>query len=80
MSVQALDFLDKLLRYDHQDRLTAKEAMVVFHDRLFIFVSPLFDGYGICMLYLVKMNFFFFFFWSDIHLSASKNFLISYQP
>ncbi|KAG1463103.1 hypothetical protein G6F46_001049 [Rhizopus delemar] len=24
----ALDFLDKLLRYDHQERLTAKEAMV----------------------------------------------------
>jgi serine/threonine protein kinase len=27
--VQALDFLDKLLRYDHQDRLTAREAMVI---------------------------------------------------
>lgn len=24
---EAIDFLDKLLRYDHQDRLTAKEAM-----------------------------------------------------
>ncbi|KAI8016788.1 Casein kinase II subunit alpha-2 [Camellia lanceoleosa] len=24
---KAIDFLDKLLRYDHQDRLTAKEAM-----------------------------------------------------
>ena len=24
---EALDFLDKLLRYDHQDRLTAREAM-----------------------------------------------------
>jgi serine/threonine protein kinase len=24
---EALDFLDKLLRYDHQDRLTAHEAM-----------------------------------------------------
>lgn len=23
----AIDFLDKLLRYDHQERLTAKEAM-----------------------------------------------------
>ncbi|MBA0685617.1 hypothetical protein Goari_013270, partial [Gossypium aridum] len=23
----AIDFLDKLLRYDHQDRLTAREAM-----------------------------------------------------
>lgn len=27
VSVEALDFLDKLLRYDHQDRLTAREAM-----------------------------------------------------
>ena len=26
--IQAIDFLDKLLRYDHQDRLTAREAMV----------------------------------------------------
>ena len=26
--IQAVDFLDKLLRYDHQDRLTAREAMV----------------------------------------------------
>jgi len=25
---EAVDFLDKLLRYDHQERLTAKEAMV----------------------------------------------------
>jgi casein kinase II subunit alpha len=23
---EAIDFLDKLLRYDHQDRLTAREA------------------------------------------------------
>lgn len=29
-SPEAIDFLDKLLRYDHQERLTAKEAMV--HD------------------------------------------------
>ncbi|KAK9061896.1 hypothetical protein SSX86_019080 [Deinandra increscens subsp. villosa] len=27
VSPEAIDFLDKLLRYDHQDRLTAKEAM-----------------------------------------------------
>nr|GMD29060.1 casein kinase II subunit alpha-2-like [Ipomoea batatas] len=27
VSDQAIDFLDKLLRYDHQDKLTAKEAM-----------------------------------------------------
>lgn len=26
ISPEAIDFLDKLLRYDHQDRLTAKEA------------------------------------------------------
>ncbi|KAG6736011.1 hypothetical protein POTOM_061303 [Populus tomentosa] len=29
VSPEALDFLDKLLRYDHQDRLTAREAMHV---------------------------------------------------
>ncbi|KAG6768160.1 hypothetical protein POTOM_027057 [Populus tomentosa] len=29
VSPEALDFLDKLLRYDHQDRLTAREAMVI---------------------------------------------------
>lgn len=27
MSPEVLDLLDKLLRYDHQQRLTAKEAM-----------------------------------------------------
>ena len=27
VSAEALDFLDKLLRYDHQERLTAREAM-----------------------------------------------------
>lgn len=27
VSVEALEFLDKLLRYDHQERLTAREAM-----------------------------------------------------
>ena len=26
VSPEAIDFLDKLLRYDHQERLTAKEA------------------------------------------------------
>lgn len=26
ISNEAIDFLDKLLRYDHQERLTAKEA------------------------------------------------------
>jgi len=28
ISPEALDFLDKLLRYDHQERLTPKEAML----------------------------------------------------
>ncbi|KAL0424137.1 UNVERIFIED_CONTAM: Casein kinase II subunit alpha-1 [Sesamum radiatum] len=28
-SPEAIDFLDRLLRYDHQDLLTAREAMVV---------------------------------------------------
>jgi casein kinase II subunit alpha len=27
VTAEAIDFLDKLLRYDHADRLTAKEAM-----------------------------------------------------
>lgn len=27
VSAEAVDFLDKLLRYDHQERITAKEAM-----------------------------------------------------
>lgn len=27
VSTESVDFLDKLLRYDHQERLTAKEAM-----------------------------------------------------
>ena len=30
--MQAIDFLDKLLRYDHQDRLTAREAMVIMFE------------------------------------------------
>ncbi|KAG4993371.1 hypothetical protein JHK82_030109 [Glycine max] len=29
VSPEAIDFLDKLLRYDHQDRLTAREAMLL---------------------------------------------------
>lgn len=32
--MQAIDFLDKLLRYDHQDRLTAREAMVIIKSSL----------------------------------------------
>lgn len=34
--LQAIDFLDKLLRYDHQDRLTAREAMVILHELIFL--------------------------------------------
>ena len=26
VSAEAIDFIDKLLRYDHQERLTAREA------------------------------------------------------
>lgn len=33
--MQAIDFLDKLLRYDHQDRLTAREAMVIIKSSFF---------------------------------------------
>ncbi|ESR39294.1 Casein kinase II subunit alpha-1 [Citrus sinensis] len=37
VSPEAIDFLDKLLRYDHQDRLTAREAMVISS------ISPIFS-------------------------------------
>ena len=37
VSPEALDFLDRLLRYDHADRLTAKEAME--HPYLFPIVN-----------------------------------------
>jgi casein kinase II subunit alpha len=42
VSSEALDFLDKLLRYDHQDRLTAGEAMEhpYFYPVLKGYVSP----------------------------------------
>ncbi|KAG1342057.1 putative Casein kinase II subunit alpha-2 [Cocos nucifera] len=30
VSPEAIDFLDKLLRYDHQDRLTAREAVTIW--------------------------------------------------
>ena len=38
VSTEALDFLDKLLRYDHQARLTAREAMD--HPYFCTFVCP----------------------------------------
>lgn len=37
-SLQAIDFVDKLLRYDHQDRPTAKEAMVKYPIPLYLFI------------------------------------------
>lgn len=37
--VQAIDFLDNLLRYDHQDRLTAREAMVMLHEAVCVYIS-----------------------------------------
>ena len=36
---EAIDFLDKLLRYDHQDRLTAREAQVHPYFGVFPFMS-----------------------------------------
>lgn len=38
VSDEAMDFLDHLLRYDHQERLTAQEAMA----------HPYFGMYSIC--------------------------------
>uniref|UniRef100_A0A915DWZ0 Casein kinase II subunit alpha n=1 Tax=Ditylenchus dipsaci TaxID=166011 RepID=A0A915DWZ0_9BILA len=40
VTAEAIDFLDKLLRYDHQDRLTAKEAM------LHPYFQPVVDSHG----------------------------------
>lgn len=42
VSPEALDFLDKLLRYDHAERLTAKEAME----------HPYFCKYGLILLWM----------------------------
>ena len=43
MSPEALDFLDKLLRYDHQERLTALEAMehAYFFPVINVSITPL---------------------------------------
>ncbi|XP_057960422.1 casein kinase II subunit alpha-2-like isoform X1 [Malania oleifera] len=35
VSQEAIDFLDKLLRYDHLERLTAREAMVILYGLIF---------------------------------------------
>lgn len=40
--MQAIDFLDKLLRYDHQDRLTAREAMVNLYGLLTCIYTPVY--------------------------------------
>ena len=47
--VQAIDFLDNLLRYDHQDRLTAREAMVRLKPkkRLLVILMFLFLFYSV---------------------------------
>lgn len=42
VSTEALDFLDKLLRYDHQARLTAREAMDHPYFCKFLFVHIVF--------------------------------------
>lgn len=36
---EAIDFLDKLLRYDHQDRLTAREAQAHPYFGMLLFMS-----------------------------------------
>lgn len=43
ISNEAIDLLDRLLRYDHQERLTAREAMAhpYFGTRCFMSISPL---------------------------------------
>ncbi|CAF1659303.1 unnamed protein product [Adineta ricciae] len=58
VSQEALDFLDKLLRYDHNDRLTAKEAMdhayfcnfikksIVHQSYFFLFKDPIVRDQG----------------------------------
>lgn len=38
VSPEAIDFIDKLLRYDHEERLTAQEAMA--HPYLAAFHKP----------------------------------------
>lgn len=46
VSPEALDFLDKLLRYDHYERLTAREAMEhayfckLFRIKIILIISP----------------------------------------
>lgn len=46
VSPEALDLLDKLLRYDHQQRLTATEAME----------HPYFCRFNLCFLGLKTLN------------------------
>jgi len=42
ISNEAIDFLDKLLRYDHQERLTAREAQAhVYFGNLSVLVAHL---------------------------------------
>lgn len=52
---EALDFLDKLLRYDHFERLTAREAMdhPYFCKYLFIFLNENDDYYEILKFFII---------------------------
>lgn len=72
--MQAIDFLDKLLRYDHQDRLTAREAMVILNGLVTVQFIPcpcLFCFWFLCLLW--KCSSFFYrnmYFLSWIYLLA----------
>lgn len=52
VSTEALDFLDKLLRYDHQARLTAREAME--HPYFCKFLVPLFGLFLLFIFYTLS--------------------------
>lgn len=53
VSTEALDFLDKLLRYDHQARLTAREAMDHPYFCMFVPFPPFFEPLFLCFSYLM---------------------------
>jgi len=48
--MKAVDFVDKLLRYDHQERPTAKEAMVTAQS-FSIFITAL--GLDLCLVFIL---------------------------
>lgn len=54
-SLKAIDFVDKLLRYDHLERPTAKEAMVKYSPMLkdtFIYDCQLTSLYHLCLVWV----------------------------